>query len=202
MPRVAAVCGSLRERSYTRTALRYALAEAADAGGDVTLLDLREYDLPALNPDEEVPVDASAFRTAVRGADSVILGTPVYHGSYAGVLKNALDYCGFDEFEGKTVGLLGVAGGAFALAALEHLRSVCRTLDAWVVPHQAALPNVSSAFEPAAVETAVGTVDRAFVDPDLEDRVRTLGRRTVEYANIEPDPPTPESGQNFGGKGR
>jgi NAD(P)H-dependent FMN reductase len=112
----------------------------------------------------------------------------MYHGSYSGVLKNALDHCGFDEFEGKTVGLLGVAGGAFPITALEHLRSVCRALDAWVLPHQAAVPRASSAFEGGA-----------FVDDGIEERVATLGRRVVEYARIEPDPSTFESGQNVGG---
>jgi len=120
----------------------------------------------------------------------------MYHGSCSGVLKNALDHCGFDEFENTTVGLLAVSGGAFPVTALEHLRSVCRALNAWVLPHQAALPRVRGAFEAATVETAAGTVERAFADGDLEDRVRKLGRRGVEYADIRPDPATFESGQN------
>ena len=32
-------------------------------------------------------------------AVAVVLGTPMYHGSYASALKTALDYCGFDEFK-------------------------------------------------------------------------------------------------------
>ncbi|MFB6303824.1 MAG: NADPH-dependent FMN reductase [Haloferacaceae archaeon] len=196
--RVVAVSGSLRDESYTRTGLRYALAGAAGAGADVELLDLRDYDLPPLDPNREDQGDAGAFTTAVREADSVLLGTPMYHGSYSGVVKNALDHCGFDEFEDTTVGLLAVSGGAFPVTALEHLRSVCRALNAWVLPHQAALPRVRSAFERASVETAAGTAERAFVDDDLESRVRTLGRRAVEYSDIQPDPATFESGQNEG----
>jgi len=103
------------------------------------------------------------------------------------VLKNALDYCGFDELEGKTVGLLAVAGGSFPITTLEHLRSVCRALNCWVLPHQAAIPNVHSAFE-----------NGEFVDAGTEKRVDTLGRRVVEYADIEPDPATFESNQNEG----
>jgi len=105
------------------------------------------------------------------------------------VLKNALDYCGFDEFEGKTVGLLCVAGGSFPVTALEHLRSVCRSLNAWVVPHQAAVPRSSNAFE-----------GDQFRDGDLADRVATLGRRAVQFADIEPDPDTFEGDQNVGGE--
>jgi NAD(P)H-dependent FMN reductase len=188
MVTVVAVAGSLRDHSYTRLALRRALDAATDAGADAELLDLRSFDLPPLNPDADEQGDSAAFARRVREADAVLLGTPMYHGSYSGVLKNALDHCGFDEFEGKTVGLLGVSGGAFPITALDHLRSVCRALDAWVLPHQAAVPRPSAAFD--------GTT---LTDDRLDARVATLGRRVVEYANIEPDPRTFESDQNVGG---
>jgi len=188
MVTVVAISGSLRERSYTRLALRRALDAAEGAGADADLLDPRSFDLPPLNPDVDTQGDAPAFTRRVREADAVLLGTPMYHGSYSGVLKNALDHCGFDEFEGKTVGLLGVAGGAFPITALEHLRSVCRALDAWVLPHQAAIPNASSAFD-----------GDELVDDRIDARIATLGRRAVEYANIEPDLGTFESDQNVGG---
>jgi NAD(P)H-dependent FMN reductase len=100
-----------------------------------------------------------------------------------------MDYCGFDEFEHKTVGLLTVSGGSFPITALEHLRSVCRALDAWVIPHQAAVPNASSRIE-----------DGAFVDDDLETRVRTLGEEAVRFANIEAAPASFESGENVGAR--
>lgn len=186
-PHVVAIAGSLREGSHTRSALREALRGVEDAGGTGELLDLREYDLPPLNTDDDPPEGVERFTEAVREADAVILGTPMYHGSYSGVLKNALDHCGFDEFEDKTVGLLAVAGGSFPITALEHLRSVCRALDAWVLPHQAAVPRSHGAFE-----------DGEFVEEETAERVRVLGERAVRYANIEPDPDCFESEQNVG----
>jgi NAD(P)H-dependent FMN reductase len=188
MVTVTAIAGSLRDESYTRLALGHALDAAERAGAETELLDLRTFEVPHLDPDADDQGDVTAFTERVRAADSLLLGSPMYHGSFSGVLKNALDYCGFDEFEGKTVGLLGVAGGAFPITAIEHLRSVCRALSAWVLPHQAAIPRASSAFE-----------DSSFVDADIEKRVVTLGRRAVEYAAIEPDPTTFESDQNVGG---
>ena len=57
------------------------------------------------------------------------------------MLKNALDLMGFDEFEGKMIGLVGVSGGAMgAFEALNSLRNIGRALHAWVVPEQAAVP--------------------------------------------------------------
>jgi NAD(P)H-dependent FMN reductase len=186
---VVALCGSLREGSYTRTALEVALDAAADAGASTELVDLRELDLPVFDADADDAGDAPALRDAVGRADAILLGTPMYHGSYSSPLKTALDYCGFDEFENKTVGLLAVAGGGFPVTALEHLRSVCRALDAWVIPHQAAVPKAWDAID-----------DGAITDDGLEARVRTLGERAVQYANIEPDPHSFESEENVGAR--
>lgn len=122
-PHVVAISGSLREGSYTRIALYEALAGVENAGGTGELLDPAEYDLPPLNTDDASTEGVEAFTAAVEAADAILLGTPMYHGSYSGVLKNAIDHCGFDEFENKTVGLLAVSGGAFPITALEHLRS-------------------------------------------------------------------------------
>ncbi len=189
--RVVAICGSLREHSYTRLGLERALEEAARGSVETELLDLREWELPAFDADvdREEAGDAAELAARVRGADSILLGSPMYHGSYSSPLKTALDYCGFDEFEDTTVGLLAVAGGAFPVTALEHLRSVCRALNAWVVPHQVAVANASRAFE-----------DSEFADEGLERRVATLGRRAVQYARIEPDPDSFESDQNVGAR--
>jgi NAD(P)H-dependent FMN reductase len=191
MTHVVAVCGSRRQESYTRVALRTALDEAERAGASTELLDLRTTDLPPLDADRDADEqgDGAALLATVDAADAVILGTPVYHGSYSGVLKNALDYCGFDEFEGKTVGLLAVAGGSFPVTALDHLRSVCRALDCWVVPHHAAVPR---AYE--HVDADAGRI----TDDGLDERVRVLGRRVVQYASIEPDPETFEASENVG----
>jgi len=189
-PTVVAVCGSLRDASHTRTALGHALAAAGERGAETELLDLRAYDLPVYDADHGDAGDAPALRSAVRAADSVLLGSPMYHGSYSAPLKNALDYCGFDEFEDRTVGLLGVSGGNFPVTTLEHLRSVCRALNAWVIPHQAAIPQASSQFE-----------NGGFVDDSLARRVAVLGERAVEYANIGPDPGFFEGDQNVGAGG-
>ena len=190
---VTAVCGSLREASATRAALERVL-EAAERGGATTeLLDLREYELPTFDADRdrEDAGDADELAARLREADAIILGSPMYHGSFSSPLKTAIDYCGFDEFRGKTVGLLAVSGGAFPVTALEHMRSVCRALNAWVIPHEAAVPNSHSAIE-----------DGAFVDEKLEERVATLGRRAVQYATIEPDPDSFQSDQNVGAEGK
>jgi Predicted flavoprotein len=120
----------------------------------------------------EVP-DAENLQKTVSRASSVLLGTPNYHGSYSGTLKNALDYCGRDEFEGTTVGLLEVAAGEFPGSALGHLRTVSRTLRAWTLPTEVVIPNSHT------VVTEDGINDAA-----IRDRTHRLGQELVDYADV------------------
>ncbi|SDY39490.1 NADPH-dependent FMN reductase [Halopenitus persicus] len=174
---IIALCGSQRGGSRTRYALEQSLGAAETKGATTNLVDLTTVDLPVFDPDHSDAGDAEKLRQLVRSADGVLLGSPVYHGSYSSVLKTALDYCEFDEFENTTVGLLVVAGGGFPTPALEHLRSVARTLKAWVLPHQVAIPNAHSTFEAGEL-----------TDEVLAERVETLGIEIVDYAGVESYP--------------
>jgi NAD(P)H-dependent FMN reductase len=176
---VVAVSGSLADDSGTRTALREALSAAERAGARTTLLDLREYDLPTFDADDPDAGDAPELRRRLRKADAVLLGTPMYHGSFSSPLKAALDYSGFDEFEGTTVGLLAVSGGGFPTPALSGLRAVTRALDAWTLPLQVGIPDSSERF-----------ADGELVDDALRERVHELGTELVRYAGVERYPQT------------
>lgn len=172
--RVVALCGSLREESKTRIVLGEALEAAESAGARTSLVDLRAYDLPPFDADNRDAGDVESFRRIVRKADSILLGTPNYHGSFSGVLKNALDYCKRDEFDDTTVGLLEVAAGDFPGSALHHLRTVCRVLNAWTLPLEVAIPSSYSIIEEGGI-----------VDEDLAERVYQLGTQLVAYAGVE-----------------
>lgn len=176
-PNVTAITGSQRDGSHTVTAVETALDQARNEGATTDLVDLGKLDLSVFDPDRPDAGEAPYLRQRVRLADAVLLGTPMYHGSFASPLKTALDYCGFDEFETTTVGLLVVAGGGFPTPALEHLRSVCRALDAWVIPHQVAVPNSHSQF-----------ADGELQNPDLRQRIERLGSELVRYAGVESYP--------------
>ena len=121
------------------------------------------------------PKDVFRLREEVKHAEGIILGTPEYHGGYSGVLKDALDLMGFEEFEGKMLGLVGVSGGTMgAFGAMNSLREVGRALHAWVVPEQASVPQAWQEFD----ETA------KLKDPKLEERVRQVGRQVARFAYL------------------
>jgi len=176
--RVAGICGSLRDGSYTRMALNIALMGAKDAGAKIDLIDLRKYELPLMDgrKDETTfPEDVFKLRDEVQRADGIILGTPEYHGGYSGVLKNALDLMGFDEFQGKMIGLLGVAGGSMGAAnALNGLHTIGRTLRAWVVPFQVSISSAYNEFDK----------EGNLKNRTLEQRVKQLGEKVARFAYL------------------
>ena len=179
--RVLAVCGSCDPGSKTMKALRLAAGAASEAGADVEVLDLRDYPVPILfSP--HVPAGSEAAVDAVkakfREADALMIGSPEYHGSYSGALKNLLDLMGFEEFQGKMVALVGVAGGALgATNALNHLRTVCRQLHSWVLPEQVSVARSSDAFDAGGRPTDAGTAKR----------LHELGVQLVKFALLHRD---------------
>ena len=189
-PRVVGLCGSLRAESRTRIALREVLGAAREGGARTDLLDLRSYDLPSLYGPAPDPDDEAALRAAVERADGVVLATPNYHGSYSGALKDALDHLGREELGGTTVGLLEVAGGEFPGAALCHLRDVCRTLDAWTLPVEVAVPR--------SRETVA---DGGIADEAVAERARRLGSAVARYAGVERYPDAVEAADPAAGSG-
>lgn len=176
--RVAGICGSLRAGSYTRMALRLALAAAEEAGAETALIDLRDYDLPFATGEELAGKAADSvlrLRGDVKAADGLILATPEYHNSFSGVLKNALDLMGFDEIEGKMIGLIGVAGGSLgAFDALSDLRNIGRALHAWVIPEQASVPEAWKQF----------SEDGSVKSEAIRDRLRQVGMQVARFARV------------------
>ncbi|BAJ31642.1 MULTISPECIES: NADPH-dependent FMN reductase [Kitasatospora] len=95
------------------------------------LQDLADYDHP--DPSGQT----AALRRRFAGASAVVLATPVYHGTYSGLLKNALDQLLSSAFEGRPVGLLANGGGPRGAAiACDQLRTVVRALNGWSAPTQ------------------------------------------------------------------
>jgi FMN reductase len=176
--KIVGISGSLRSGSYTTLAVRLALKGAEELECQTKLIDLRDYQLllcDGKDDESQFPKDVFRLREEVKQAHGIILGTPEYHGGYSGVLKNALDLMGFEEFEGKMLGLLGVSGGAMgAFGAMNSLREVGRALHAWVVPEQASIPQAWQEFDDAG----------NLKNPKLDERVRQVGRQVARFAYL------------------
>ncbi|MGD2157908.1 MAG: NAD(P)H-dependent oxidoreductase [Anaerolineales bacterium] len=176
--RVVGFCGSLRTGSYSRMAINIALQGAAEMGADTNTIDLGDYDLVFCDGRHDkttYPEGVQRLRRDVKSAQGIIIGTPEYHGSISGVLKNALDLMGFDEFEGRMLGLIGVSAGMMgAVHPLNSLRTIGRALRAWVIPQQVIIPQAWKIFDQQ------GNLQ----DEALEQRLKDIGREVTRFAYL------------------
>jgi FMN reductase len=155
-------------------AVQIALKGAAQFGAQTRFLDLKSYGLTLLDDNSESE-GARQWRADVAEADGLIIGTPEYHGSFSGVLKNALDFLGFTETEGKMIGLVGVSAGPMgAFDAMSALRSVGRALHAWVIPKQVAVPEAWRVF----------AEDGRITSPEIENRLLEAGQQVAKFSYL------------------
>ncbi|MCU0568313.1 MAG: NAD(P)H-dependent oxidoreductase [Oculatellaceae cyanobacterium Prado106] len=148
MVKIVGISGSLRPGSYSNQALKAAAQRVEALGAEMEIIDLKALNLPFCDGGDAYPdyPDVALLQEKVKQADAIILATPEYHGSISGVLKNALDLMGFEEFTGKVTGLISVLGGQPNSNALNDLRVILRWIHAWTIPEQIAIGQAWKAF--------------------------------------------------------
>ena len=131
---VLAVVGSLNRQSVTRIVVQEAAEKLRARGGVVDVLDLSLEPLALFNTDTAYESEAyRALRPRVERADVFLLGTPDYHGSMSGAIKNFLDHF-WTEFAGKLFATV-VASHEKGLTVTDQLRTVARQCYAWSLPY-------------------------------------------------------------------
>lgn len=132
--KVLAVVGSLQRESVTRAVIHHVAERLRAEGCTVDLLDFLKEPLALYNPDvaHELP-GYSELQARVDRADVVFLGTPDYHGSLSGAMKNFLDHF-WHEFAGKLF-VTVVASHEKGLTVTDQLRTIARQCYAWTLPY-------------------------------------------------------------------
>ena len=175
---ISGICGSLGKRNTTNMALNVALRGASEFRASTSLIELNDYELVFFGKvdEKEYPPDVFRLRQEIKKSNGIILGTPEYYGSLSGALKNMFDLMGFEEFAGKIIGLIGVAGGQMgALGSLNAMRSIGRNLHTWVIPQEVSIADSRKAI----------SEDGEILDPALEERLLDIGRQVVQFATLQ-----------------
>jgi FMN reductase len=154
-PYIVAVGGTLRANSSTEKAMRHVLAAAQRAGARTKLISGAALQLPLYQPDHPERTDAARDLVAELAlADGIIIGSPGYHGSISGLVKNALDYAEDlrtdprPYFSGRAVGCIATAGGwPGAVNTLGALREIVHALRGWPTPLGAAINSAENIFD-------------------------------------------------------
>ena len=159
-PKILVFAGSTREGSWNKKLARTAAEMAKAAGAEVTLIDLRDFNLPLYDGDLEaqvkVPDGARRLKDLMRAHPAFIIASPEYNSSISGVLKNAIDWASRPEpghpdlecFTDKVAAIVSASPGLLGgLRGLVTLRSILGTIGTIVIPKQLAVSKAAEAFD-------------------------------------------------------
>jgi FMN reductase len=120
--RIIGLSGSLSSTSRTRTVVLDAVQRIAGiANGLPEIIDVAELaGLGNLRSRADAAPEVEAALQAVETADLLVVGTPVYKGSYTGLLKHFIDFIDYRALAGLPVGLIASGGSERHALVVEH----------------------------------------------------------------------------------
>src|SRR4051794_39505927 len=110
--RILLLSGSLSNPSQTQALLQNLAFLLREQGVIAHIWDLYHKALPTPNlvyyrhPQAHESTDVQLLAQSADQADGFVWSTPIYHNSFSGILKNALDHLHADQFRHKPVALI------------------------------------------------------------------------------------------------
>lgn len=152
------------------------LAQEIQAAGEIAhIWDLAQQPLPLLDPHASLGNERIKRLAALADrADAFVWGSPIYHNSFSGVLKNGLDNLSIQQFRHKPVALLSCGNNErTGVQPCDHLQMVARGLHAIVIPTQ--LVTLSADF-------ARGQDGYVLIEEAAKTRATRLVEELLRYA--------------------
>jgi FMN reductase len=164
---VVGIGGSTRPGSSTEVVVQAVLDRLAARGAETRMYAGPELALlPPYEQSEDCARASSALINDVRRADALVIGSPGYHGTISGLIKNALDHLeqlARDDppyLDRKAVGCISTAyGWQGAAHTLSTLRQTVHAMRGWPTPYGIAINAIGGVTAPdgsCAEEHAAG----------------------------------------------
>jgi chromate reductase, NAD(P)H dehydrogenase (quinone) len=146
--------GSIRRNSYNRILQHHVGAKLAEAGAQVTELDLGEFPMPVFNEDLEehdTPAAAAVLAEMFGKADIVFIASPEYNSGVTPLILNTISWISrqkHGQFRHAVFGLGAVSSGKYGgVVGIAHLRDTLSKLGALVAPTLLGVGPASEAFD-------------------------------------------------------
>lgn len=183
IPKILAFAGSTRTESFNKKLVKVAAAGAKETGADVTIIDLRDFQMPLYDEDLEKKEGLSSntrkLKELMLSHHGFLISSPEYNSSISGVLKNTIDWTsrqGDDEyqmscFKDKVAGIMSASpGGLGGLRGLVHVRAILENMGVLVIPTQVAISKAHEAFN----------LDGTMKDQKQEQQVKKIGANLAQ----------------------
>lgn len=158
--KILALSGSTREKSFNSRLLDIAVTGARLAGAEVTVVNLRDYDMPLFNQDleyqEGAPDSVIQLKNLMIQHQGLLIASPEYNGFSSPLLKNMLDWMSRQSnqheppmfaYNGKIAAVMAASPGAGGgTRGLTILRILLQNLGVMALPGQITLGGAGQAF--------------------------------------------------------
>lgn len=105
------ISSSLSKKSQSRKMAEYILNRLNSEEIDIEMLDLRDYNLPFCNGDEDSDISiVMDLKSMIREAQGILIATPIYNYNVNAAIKNLIELTG-SGWSDKVVGFICSAGG-------------------------------------------------------------------------------------------
>ncbi len=181
--KILAFAGSTRKDSLNKKLIKIAAAGASEAGANVTLIDLHDFQMPLYDGDleqqEGLPQNARKLKEIMMAHHGFLISSPEYNSSISGILKNTIDWTSRQSegeaplicYRGKVAGLVSASPGALGgLRGLVTIRSILGNIGVIVMPEQVAVSKAHEAFE----------TDGPMKNKEQEQQVKKIGANVVK----------------------
>lgn len=165
--------------SRTLTAVKHVVeyAQAQDSVTKMETINVRDLDIELCDGRDPAMYEGETKKLIdkIVAADALILGTPVYRGSYTGILKNVFDVIPNDALVGKPVGIVVTGSTQHHYLTIEHqIKPLLGFFHAHALPGGVYL-------------TPDHYSDSVLVDEGALERLKQLATAVVQFAKHVPN---------------
>lgn len=161
MTKLLFFAGSARQESTNKKLANVAAKLAEEKGAIVTVVDLKDFDMPIYDGDleaaESIPDNAKRLKKLFTEHDGFFVASPEYNSSFSPLLKNTIDWISrpheegeqpLSAFKDKVAAIGSIAPGALGgLRGLVPLRMLLGNIGVHIIPNQVAISNGFQAFD-------------------------------------------------------